>query len=109
MHQVKEIVFDGLRGRVVQPLDANGAGVLQIPAWQGLNIDSDTYAQWFADAGFTVLSCDPFSAYPPDLPREDRRRITAGEILDSTYLQEHVHYVDYLREQLGCDGIGTMG
>jgi carboxymethylenebutenolidase len=109
MHETRDVTFDGLRGRVVQPSDANGAGIVQIPAWQGLNDGTDGYAQALAHEGFTVLSWDPFSAYPADLPSEDRRRITTGEILDVDARREHVHCVDYLTQELGCDGIGSIG
>jgi carboxymethylenebutenolidase len=109
MHETKDVTFDGLRARVVQPSDANRAGVLQIPAWQGLNDGTDGCARLMADAGFTVLSWDPFSAYPTDLPSEDRRRITMGDILDVDARVEHVHCVDYLTKELGCTGIGAIG
>jgi carboxymethylenebutenolidase len=109
MHEVQEISFDGLRARVVRPSDGNGAGILQIPAWQGPNAMTDGYADWLADAGFTVITWDPFSAYPTDLPIEDRRRITTGEILDVDARAEHVHCVDYLTKELGCEGIGSIG
>jgi carboxymethylenebutenolidase len=109
MHETRDITFDGLRACVLQPTDANGAGVLQIPAWQGIVDITHEYARWLADAGFTVLSWDPFSAYPTDVSTEERRRITTGEILDVDARKEHVHCVDYLTQELGCAGIGTIG
>jgi carboxymethylenebutenolidase len=109
MHESKDITFDGVRARIVQPSDPNGAGILQIPSWQGLDVRTDAYAQGMADAGFTVLSWDPFSAFPSDLPLEDRRRITSGEIRDVDARAEHVRCVDYLIDQLGCEGIGSIG
>jgi len=109
MHEVREINFDGLHARVVQPTDANGAGVLQIPAWQGLVDITDQYAQWMADAGFTVLSWDPFSGYPGDPSTDEKRRITTGELLDVDARAQHVHCVDYLTDELGCEGIGSIG
>lgn len=109
MHDQKAITFDGLRARIVRPADANGAGIVQIPAWQGLNDGTDTYARALADEGFTVLSWDPFSAYPSDLPAEDRRRLTMGEILDVDARLEHVHCVDYLTKELAGSSVGTIG
>ena len=78
MHEFRDVVFDNLRARVVQPKDANGAGILQIPAWAGIGEGTDEYAQWMADEGFTVLTWDPFSAYPADISPDYRRQITWG-------------------------------
>ena len=111
MHPTRTVVFDDLRAHVVQPADANGAGVVLMPGWPGLVAGIDQYAQWLAQEGFSVISWDPYHAYPEDLPAEDRRKISGtGGIPDGLARNEQIHCVDYLIEEMGCThGIGATG
>jgi carboxymethylenebutenolidase len=109
MHETDVVYHEGLRGRLVRPKQPNGAGVLLMPGWAGLDERTDETAQRLADEGFTVVGWDPFSAHEPDLPAEDRRRITNGELLDVDAQKEHGRWLDFMEGELGLPGLGTIG
>jgi carboxymethylenebutenolidase len=109
MVTITNVTYDGLRGRLAEPAQPNGAGVLVMPGWIGLNADTDRCSTRLAEAGFTAIGWDPFSAYPADVSEEVRRRATQGEILDVNARAEHIRWVDYLRDELGLESVGAMG
>ncbi|MBI4212941.1 MAG: dienelactone hydrolase family protein [Chloroflexi bacterium] len=106
-HELTDVTADGLRGRLTRPARPNGAGIVLMPSWPGLGPGTDEYANWLADAGFTVVGWDPFSAYDPSIDSDTRRGITQG-LLDTDARKEHIRWVDYLGD-LGVQSFGTVG
>ena len=109
MPEVEVATYEGLRGRVVRPKQPNGGGVLLMPGWVGLEAGTDEISRRLADEGFTVVGWDPFSAYEPELPAEDRRRITTGELLDVDARIEHSRWLDFMEGELGLHALATIG
>ena len=108
-HQVKDVESQGLRGRVIKPEGPCRGGVLLLPHWQGLDPRIDEHGQQLADEGFATLAWDPFSAYEPNLPAPERRRLTLGVIQDADARKEQMHWVGYMQQELGVENVGALG
>lgn len=106
---ISAIESNGLRARLLRPETPANAAVLVLSAWPGLDERTDQCCEWLATEGFTALAWDPFSAYPTDLPMAERRRLTRGVILDEDARREHMHWIGWLREELGVSRVGGIG
>ncbi|HLQ35295.1 MAG TPA: dienelactone hydrolase family protein [Chloroflexota bacterium] len=100
---------NGLRARVVGADKARRPGVLVLPAWPGIDERVEQCCGWLADEGFMALAWDPFSAYEPDLPLEERRRLTRSVLQDTDARLEQMHWIGYIRQELGIDHVGGIG
>lgn len=109
MNTIRSVTYQGLRGRLAKASEPNGGGVLLMPGWAGLNAATDECQSWLADAGYTSIGWDPFSAFPTDVSEEVRRSYTQGELLDVDARKEHMAWVDYLRDEHGLEGVGALG
>jgi carboxymethylenebutenolidase len=106
---ISDVENNGLRARVVRPEQPSNAGVLVLSAWPGLDQHTDQCCEWLAAEGFTALAWDPFSAYAPDVPMPERRRLTRGVIQDGEARLEQMHWIGYMHQELGVRNVGGIG
>ncbi len=106
---VETITSGSLRAHVARPAKPSKAGVLVLSHWGGLDADTDYHCRRLASEGFTAVAWDPFSAYEPDLAMAERRRLTRGVIRDVDARQEQMHWIGYMREELGLAHVGGLG
>ncbi|HLY65135.1 MAG TPA: dienelactone hydrolase family protein [Chloroflexota bacterium] len=109
MADEKRITVDGLRALVVKPDSPSKGGVLVLPTIQGIEHHMQTVCGWITDAGLTALVWDPFSAYDREMPPEKRYPIGRDQLEDRPALQEQIHWVDYMHQELGLESVGTIG
>jgi len=105
----EEISRDGLHLRFARPAQASRAGLLFLPSVLGLTPAVDTLLAQIADAGVFALAWDPFAAYPPNLTREERGKISASVFQDSELVREHHACVDLMEKDFGLAKIGVIG
>lgn len=106
---LKDVTSDGLRARLALPGQRTGAGVLILPAVSGLAGNTGKVLTELADIGLTALAWDPYSGHPADLALADKQKIAETEMRDERVQREHSHWVDYLREELGCASVAVLG
>ncbi len=106
---VTDITRGGGHARFLQPSENRGAGVILLPSVVGLNKATDDILIKLADAGLTALAWDPFTAYGPDLTREEKGRLSASVFDDAVLQREHSGWVDYMQRDLGVAKVGVIG
>jgi carboxymethylenebutenolidase len=106
---LNDLSFGGLRARIAMPVAQAEAALLVLPSAMGLGTALDATLTSLMGTGLAVLAWDPFSAYPDDLPREERMRMSESVIEDEKVLREHRRCVDYLSSEMGMKRIGVIG
>ncbi len=99
----------GLRAKLARPSQPSRAGVLVLPHWPGVDEFTEEICERLADEGFAALAWDPFSAYDPGISPEERRRLTRGVITDEDARREQMHWVGYMRQELGLTHVAGIG
>lgn len=103
------VTVDGLRGYLVRPERPATAGVLVLPTIAGIEERLRDYCAWLIEAGLLALAWDPFSAYPADLPVQERLPIGRDQLDDRPARQEQLRWLDYLYGELRLERVGVMG
>lgn len=105
----RTITFEGLRAYLTQPLQPAKGGVLVLPTIQGIESHLECTCEWLNQAGMTALAWDPFSAYDPAMPVEQRWPIGRDQLDDRPVQREQLTWVRYMHEELGLEHVGVMG
>jgi carboxymethylenebutenolidase len=108
-HKTATIAVDGLRAYLAQPAQPRSGGVLVLPTIVGVDAHMETVCRWLNDAGFSALVWDPFSAYPVDMPVQERWPIGRGQLEDAPAQREQIRWLGYMHEELGLERVGTIG
>jgi carboxymethylenebutenolidase len=103
------VTVDDLRAYVSMPGPGTTAGVLVIPAIYGLEGRIETYCAWLNELGIASLVWDPFAAYGPDLPKDERMRIALEWTEDTDALREQLVWLAYMRSQLKLRAVAVLG
>ena len=106
---LKDIHRNGLHARLAKPWGKRDAGVLLLPSAFGFGPGVDDQLNHLAEAGLVALAWNPYSAYSPDLPREERSRISETVLMDSEALREQSSWLDYMIDKLGLAHVGVLG
>ena len=106
---IKDIHRKGLHARFAKPWGKCSAGVLLLPSAVGLVPASDDQLTRLATAGLAALAWDPYSAYDPAMPREERAKISETVLMDSDALREQSGWIDIMQNKLGLASLGVLG
>ena len=106
---IKDIHRKGLHARFAKPWGRCSAGVLLLPSAVGLVPGSDDQLTRLAEAGLAALAWDPYSAYDPAMPREERAKISETVLMDSDALREQGSWIDIMQNKLGLSSVGVLG
>ena len=106
---IKDIHRKGLHARFAKPWGKCSAGVLLLPSAFGLGPSTDEQLTRLAQTGLAALAWDPYSAYDPAMPREERSKIADTLLLDGDALREQSSWIDTMQDKLGLSCVGVLG
>ena len=106
---IKDIHRNGLHARFAKPRGKCSTGILLLPSAVGLVPAVDDQLTRLAGAGFATLAWDPYSAYAPDMSREERAKISETLLMDGDALREQSSWIDTMQDKLGLNTVGVLG
>jgi carboxymethylenebutenolidase len=106
---IKDIHRKGLHARFAKPWGKCSAGVLLLPSAVGFVPGVDDQLTRLAEAGLAALAWNPYSAYDPAMPREERAKISETVLMDSDCLREQSSWLDYMHDRLELTSLGALG